>query len=141
MPVPAEYQRASEQFRAFLVDLRDECGYGSTHMAYTTAQAVFQVFRRRLTLADAIRFASALPAGMRALFVADWDPDDNRKRFGDRAEMLEEVRSLRPTHNFSGPDALRQVAASFWRHIDAERMHLLLASLPQEAAAFWMPPD
>ena len=38
------------------MDVRDGCELGSRHQAYTTVQGVFQVFRRRLALADAIRF-------------------------------------------------------------------------------------
>jgi uncharacterized protein (DUF2267 family) len=137
MPIPVEYQRATEHLRAFLVDVRDACGYGSTHMAYTTVQAVFQAFRRRLTLAEAIRFAGALPAGMRALFVADWDPCEARRPFVARTALYEEIVALRPTHNFSAPDAIRDVAMCLWRHVDGEALTALLAELPEGAAAFW----
>jgi uncharacterized protein (DUF2267 family) len=46
------------------------------NQTYTTVQRVFQVFRRRLDVKDAIRFANALPPILRAVFVADWDTDE-----------------------------------------------------------------
>lgn len=74
MTVPAEYQRARDHLYAFLEDARDTAGLGSTHQAYTMVQGVLQAFRRRLDVRDGIRFAGVLPLGLRALFVADWDP-------------------------------------------------------------------
>ena len=73
MPVPAEYERASAQFYDYLVDVRDTAGLWSTHVAYTMTQGVFQVFRRRLSTKEAIAFANILPICLRALFVSDWD--------------------------------------------------------------------
>jgi uncharacterized protein (DUF2267 family) len=69
MPVPAEYQRATDDFYKLLTDARDSAGLTTTNQAYTMVQGVLQVFRRRLEVNEAIRFLSVLPAGMRALFV------------------------------------------------------------------------
>jgi uncharacterized protein (DUF2267 family) len=41
---------------------------------YTMTQGVFQVFRRRLNVTEALRFADTLPPVLRAIFVADWNP-------------------------------------------------------------------
>ena len=110
MPVPSEYARASDHFYSLLVDARDAAGLGSTHQAYTMLQGVLQVFRRRLDVGDAVRFASVLPPLVRALFVADWDVDEPRRKFGSRVGMTEEVRSLRAAHNFAPGTAIRDVA-------------------------------
>lgn len=48
MPVPAQYQRATDDFYKLLEDTRDISGLGSTHQAYTMVQGVPQSFRRRL---------------------------------------------------------------------------------------------
>lgn len=137
MPYPREYQRASDDFAAFLDDLKHASMYASPHQAYTTAQAVFQVFRRRLSLDDGIRFAAALPAGLRALFVAEWDPDEPRRRFETRERMTDEARQLRVGHNFVEDDSIAVVAAVLRRHTDPERLAPVLAALPPEARAFW----
>jgi uncharacterized protein (DUF2267 family) len=137
MPVPAEYQRATDHFYEFLQDVRDHAGFTTTHPAYTTTQAVFQTFRRRLDLADAIRFAGVLPAGLRALFVADWDPDETRREFEDREAMTKEVRALRPNHNFSPDTAIRDVAHALRKHVDERALDRVLAQLPPAAAEFW----
>ncbi|MCR9219738.1 MAG: DUF2267 domain-containing protein [Alphaproteobacteria bacterium] len=138
MPVPAEYQRATEAFTAFLVDAREEAGLWSTHAAYTMTQGVFRTFRRRLTVAQALAFANALPVGLRALFVADWTPDAPAP-FESPARLIKEVRSLRPDHNFAPDTAIRDVAAALARHVDAAAWSRALAQLPDEARAFWEP--
>ena len=89
MVAPSEYQRATDHFYEFLTDLRDIAGFTTRHPRGTTTK-VFQALRR-LELRDAIRFAGVLPAGLRALFVADWDPDEPSREFGDRESMTKEV--------------------------------------------------
>jgi uncharacterized protein (DUF2267 family) len=139
MPVPAEYERASAQFYDFLMDVRDIAGLGSTHVAYTMTQGVFQVFRRRLTTKDAIAFVNVLPICLRALFVTDWDIDEERKSFEDRESMIKEVRLLRAEHNFSTETAIRDVAQGLRRHVDEEAFDKLLAQFPKGAIEFWKP--
>jgi len=137
MPVPVEYQRASDQFYEFLVDARDTAGLWSTHVTYTMTQGVFQTFRRRLSTQEAIAFANILPICLRALFVTDWDLDEPRKPFEDRETMTQEVKSLRSEHNFATETAIQDVASALRRHIDEEAFDRLLAQLPEGAIAFW----
>ena len=139
MPVPAEYERASAQFYEYLVDARDTAGLWSTHVTYTMTQGVFQVFRRRLSTKDAIAFANVLPICLRALFVTDWDTDEERKPFTDRESMTAEVKLLREEHNFSTDTAIRDVARALRRHVDGEVFDALLAQLPEGAVEFWAP--
>lgn len=139
MPVPAEYERASDQFYEYLVDARDTAGLWSTHVAYTMTQGVFQTFRRRLTTKDAIDFTNALPICLRALFVTDWNPDEEKKHFGDREAMTREVKALRAEHNFSTETAIRDVAVALRRHVDGDAFDRLLAQFPVGAIDFWKP--
>ena len=139
MPVPAEYERASAQFYAYLVDARDASGLWSTHATYTMTQGVFQVFRRRLSTKDAIAFANVLPICLRALFVTDWDIDEERKEFDDREVMSQEVKLLQPEHNFSTEKAIRVVAQALRRHVNEESFDNLLTQLPEGAEEFWKP--
>ena len=137
MPLPREYQRATDDFAAFLEDLKRACMYSSPHPAYTTTQAVFQVFRRRIPPADGIRFAAALPAGLRALFVAEWDPSEPLAPFDTTERMTDEARQLRAGHNFVEDDSIALVSATLWRHVDAARLVQVLASMSPAARAFW----
>jgi uncharacterized protein (DUF2267 family) len=139
MTVPAEYERASAHFYAYLVEARDTAGLWSTHVSYTMTQAVFQVFRRRLSIAEAIAFANVLPVGLRALFVSDWIPGEQPRDFQDRATMTGEVRALRAAHNFSPETAIRDVARALRRHVDETAFERVLAQLPEGAADFWAP--
>ena len=137
MPVPPEYQRATDDFYAFLVDVRDTAGLATTHQTFTTVQGVLRVFRRRIEVREAIRFAGVLPPGLRALFVADWDPDEPRRAFESRQAMTDEVRALRPEHNFAPDSAIGDVASALWRHVDATALRRVLAELPAGTAEFW----
>ena len=139
MPVPAEYERASAKFYEYLVDARDTAGLWSTHVTYTMTQGVFQVFRRRLSTNEAIAFANVLPICLRALFVTDWDIEEERKPFESREVMTREVKSLREEHNFSTDSAIQDVAQALRRHVDEEAFDKLLAQLPEGAIEFWKP--
>jgi uncharacterized protein (DUF2267 family) len=139
MPVPSEYQRATDDFYKLLMDARDSAGLSTTNQAYTMVQGVFQVFRRRLDIRDAIRFLGVLPVGARALFVADWDADEPKRGFEDRAVMTREVQALRAEHNYAPETAIRDVAIALRRNLDQAAFDRALAALPGGAAQFWQP--
>jgi uncharacterized protein (DUF2267 family) len=141
MTVPSEYKQANERFMDFLTDVRVACEFETTNQAYTTAQAVFQVFRRRLSLHDAIRFATALPGSMRALFVAGWDPDEPQRPFAPREELMDEVLALRRDHNYSPDGSITRVAWAVARNVEGSRFAEVLRKLPRDAADFWRVDD
>jgi len=60
MPMPIEYQLAAPEFERFLRDAIEASGLATRNQAYTMVQGVFQVFRRRLDVRDAVRFADIL---------------------------------------------------------------------------------
>lgn len=136
--MPSEYAHASRDFDAFLSDAKDELGLATRHMTYTTVQAVLLVFRRRLSVAEAISFAEVLPAVLRAIFVAEWDLQAARKPFGALSDMNEEVKDLRPDHNFSPDDAIQCVARALQRHVDRSGFKQALKRISIDAQAFWM---
>ena len=137
MTVPQEYRRASEQFEKLLVDARDIAMLQTTNQSYTMVQAVLQAFRRRLDVKDALLFAGVLPAGARALFVADWDLTEPKRAFADIVTMTREVKGLRPDHNMSPDSAIGDVARALRNNVDTAALDRALARLPPGAAAFW----
>lgn len=137
MPWPAEYQRATDKFYQFLMDVKNEANLGSTHMVYTTVQGVFQCFRSRIEIKDAIHFANILPVGLRALFIADWNPDEAKRPFADIKTMTTEIKNLRREHNFAPENAIALVANVLRRHVDAEKLQFVLSGMPTEAQKFW----
>lgn len=139
MPIPAEYQRADDDFYKFLLDARDIAELGSTHQTYTMVQGVLQTFRRRLDVKETILFASILPPVLRAIFVTDWNINERKRPFEDRATMMKEVQSLRNTHNFSPDNAIRIVAKALRNNIDEAALDEVLAKLPKGAVEFWKP--
>lgn len=137
MPVPSEYQRASLDFDKFMVDARDISGLATTNMAWNMVVGVLHTFRRRLDVRDTARFANVLPPVLRAIFVADWNADEPRLPFGDRATMTKEVQALRAAHNFAPDTAIRDVATALRRNINDEDFDRVLAELPEGAVEFW----
>lgn len=137
MPIPMEYQHASEQFERFLRLVVERTGLATRNQAYTTAQSVLLTFRRRLEISDAISFAGVLPPVLRAIFVADWDIRKPPLAFSSRAALADEVRSLRRDHNFSPDSAISDVAGALRACVDAAEFDRVLATLPLGAAEFW----
>jgi len=139
MPYPQEYQVANIKFHEFLDDVKKQADFVSTHMTYSMVQGVLQVFRRRISLKEAIRFSNLLPAGLRAFFVADWNPDEEQKKFTSREILLAEVQELRKDHNFSFlcNDAIKAVAYALRKHVDNEKLDKLLSSFPAGAKEYW----
>lgn len=137
MPVPPEYQRASQHFEAFMADVCAASGLSTTHQAWNMVVGVLHAFRRRLSLREALRFANVLPPVVRAIFVSDWDADEPIRPFEDVATMTREVKALRAAHNFSTDTAIREVAAALRRHVDAADFEAMLATLPPEARSYW----
>lgn len=137
MPIPMDLQHASEDFERFLADARDAAGLATRNQTFTMVDGVLRVFRRRLSLEDAIRFAGVLPPVLRAIFVADWDPCEPRLPFADLETMTGEVQALRRHHNFAPASAIAHVAGALRRHVDEARFDRLLLLLPEGAAAFW----
>jgi uncharacterized protein (DUF2267 family) len=137
MPVPSEYQRASIDFERFLVEARDNAGLATTNQSYTMAQAVLLVFRRRLSVQQAIDFAQVLPPVLRAIFVSDWDTAAPRADFADRATLVREVQSVRPQHNFAPDSAIDDVATALRRQVHPADFERVLSTLPEAARRFW----
>jgi uncharacterized protein (DUF2267 family) len=137
MTVPRAYRQASEDFLKVLVDARDIAMLQTTNQSFTMVQAVLVTFRRRLDVRQALAFADVLPPGLRALFVADWNVDEPRRPFGDRAAMTREVQMLRPDHNVSPDSSIRDVAEALRRNVDEAALDRVLAVLPDGAVAYW----
>ncbi|HML27854.1 MAG TPA: DUF2267 domain-containing protein, partial [Hyphomicrobium sp.] len=107
------------------------------NQTYTMTEGVFRVFRQRLTVKDALRFADALPPVLRAMFVFDWDTDQPQLRFEDRGAMTREAQALRKDHNFAPDSCISDVARALRKMVDEREFDRVLASLPAGAADFW----
>lgn len=110
-------------------------------MAYTALQGTLYAFRRRLTVAQAISFAAVLPAIPRAIFVDAWDSSAAPLPPAPPADLLAEVRALRPHHNISPDTSIAATAYALRRAIDARDFARALAPLGDWAQQFWAVPD
>ena len=137
MPMPLEYRQASADYDAFMKDLVTTSMLTSSHQAYTMLQAVFYIFRRRLTVGEAIAFAGVLPPVLRAIFVSDWRLEEPQLPFVGRDELQKEIRAFRHDHNLSTETAIEDVAESLKRHVDMKAFERLLADVAPEAQQFW----
>lgn len=139
MTVPMEYRQASRDFDAFLLDARDTAMLQTTNQAYTMVEAVMMVFRRRLSVAEALAFANVLPPVLRAVFVSDWDIAEPRTPFVGREALTREVLTFRGDHNVSPESAVADVAAALQRHVDPGAFARILDQLEPAAREYWRP--
>lgn len=137
MTLPLEYQNASLDFERFLVDARDYAGLATTNMAWNMVVGVLHTFRRRLTTEQVVRFALVLPPVIRSLFLEQWNPAQEAAPFGTEEQWLAEVRSIRPEHNFSPPDAIAAVARALRNRVEPVTFDRALAEISPDAAQFW----
>lgn len=137
MPMPWTYRHASKEFRAFLDDAKDRMGLESDNMAYTAVDAVFQVFRRRLTPEQGIAFADLLPAVLRAIFVCRWDVAHPPVPFAPREALTREAQAVRRDHNLTPDNAIEATAWALRRNLRQDEMDGLLRTFPEGAAEFW----
>ncbi|WP_127900654.1 DUF2267 domain-containing protein [Solirhodobacter olei] len=138
MPMPYTYRHATEEFRAYIADAKDRLDTPSDNVAYTATDAVFQTFRRRLAVQDALRFADVLPCVLRAVFLWRWKIADP-VAFASRDELTAEALAIRAHHNFAPPTLIGDVAWALRRHVDTTEFTRTLAQLGPEAQAFWAP--
>lgn len=100
-------------------------------------QGVFRVFRRRLDVGDALRFANVLPPVLRAIFVSDWELSEPKRPFETREVMTAEVKSFRGDHNFSPDTAIQDVVTALRKNVNEAEFDRVLAALPDKAVEFW----
>lgn len=110
MPMPPEYRFASRVFEAYTDDLRARIDTHSRNIAYMTTQAVFVVFRKRLSAVQGLMFSDALPAVPQTIFVHRWRPEPHVVPFGTRDEMTREVQAFRRAHNSAPGTAIEDLA-------------------------------
>jgi uncharacterized protein (DUF2267 family) len=134
--VPIDFKTASADFDKFLLDAREVTGLTTTNKVWGVLLGVFDVFRRRLTSDQCLAFARALPPLLRAAFVEAWYPAPPI-HFADRATLISEVQIYHADHQFASNNAIGEIAAVLWRHVDAARFQRALYDLPREAAEFW----
>ena len=141
MPMPFAYRHADRDWHRFLRIAREEMALDSDNMAYTALQGVFQAFRRRLTVQQAVDFAQVLPAVPRAIFVADWQIADSPVPPGTRADWTAEARALRPNHNLTPENCVEATAIALRRSVRQAGIEAVLTRLPPFARTFWDTPS
>ncbi len=137
MPFPIEYATATKDFYSFMEDVKAKSELHSFHVTYTMVQSVFQVFRRRISLQEALTFANTLPVALRALFVKDWDIHEPKKAFESFEIMNQEVKELRYPHNFSIDNAIEIVANVLPNHVERIYFAKMMETMPPKAQVFW----
>lgn len=141
MPLPRTYAHATKDWRAFLADAKERLDLVSDNSAYTAVDAVLQVFRRRLTVAQGLGFANVLPAVLRAVFVWNWDVEAGPVPFASRAEMTAEAQAVRRDHNLTPDHCIEAVAWALRRHVRQMDLDRVLTAIGPEAVAYWAVED
>lgn len=137
MTVPSALVHASRDLERFLLDARDELGLGTTHQAYAAVRAVLGTFRARLTPAEGVIFANALPPLLGAMLLQGWDMAQPPKPFDERAVLTREAIGHRHDHTLLPPTGIADVARALRRHVEPQAFEHALDRLPPGAREFW----
>ncbi|WP_208995459.1 DUF2267 domain-containing protein [Pseudovibrio sp. Alg231-02] len=137
MPMPQEYQLASQQYESFLADAQDALGLTTRNQTYTSVQAVLLVFRRRLDAEQVLSFADTLPAVLRAIFTSGWSSSDYTADFGAEHDWAAEVKALRAHHNFADDKTPARVVEVLRSRVDLSRFEQVLGQIGPDALRFW----
>ncbi|MGJ5618332.1 DUF2267 domain-containing protein [Sulfitobacter sp. MF3-043] len=135
--MPWTYRHASKEWQAFLDDAKERMCLESDNMAYTAVDAVFQVFRRRLTAQQGLDFAAVLPSVLRAIFVNGWVVTERPVPFPERSELVAEVKQVRRNHNLTPDNAIEGTAWAIRRCTNKRDFERVLKEMPDGADAFW----
>lgn len=137
MTVPSAFVYASRDFERFLLDARDELGLATTHQTYAAVLAVLVTFRARLTPAQGLIFADALPPLLGAMLLKGWDTAQPTKPFGDYATLTREAIAHRHDHTLLPESGIADVARALRRHVEPQSFEQALDKLPPGARDFW----
>jgi uncharacterized protein (DUF2267 family) len=137
MPFPIEYATATQDFYKFMDDVKQKADFHSFHVTYTMVQGVFQAFRRRVSIEEALCFANCLPVALRALFVKDWDINKPKKEFESFDKMNEDVKKLRHEHNFSRDNAIEIVSSVLLNHVEKVHFSKMMEKMSDDIKLFW----
>lgn len=132
-----DYWKVFMEFECFMMDARDFANFAAINMAWNIVAGVLWAFRRRLNIEDALRFFDVLPPVLRAILVEDWHIREPVSSLSHNKEYWEDIRSIRPDHNFSPPHSVQAVAQALRRHVDNSQLERVLSILPAGAADFW----
>ena len=135
--MPQEYQLASEVWENILTKVKDGLCLETRNQTYTTIQSVLLVFRRRLRPAQILQFADVLPVTVRAIFVQGWTEEEFEPRFGTPSQLVQEVQSIRQSHNFSLDNSISVVTSAIRDCIDENELEMVLRSISDEALSYW----
>lgn len=121
-----------------LVAVQEKTELSTTNQAFTVLEGVLRTFRCRIGVQDSLRFADLLPVALRALYVHDWDIEQEQRPFDDPDRLADELRSLRSRHNSAPDTAIPDVVRAVRRFIVVvSEFDDVLRSLPVDAARFW----
>ena len=135
MTVPQDVTYGSEQFRAWLVDLKDRALLGSCNSSYAMLRAVLQEARDRSKLEDALRLADLLPPLVRGIMLEGWHPE--AAAAGERRPFLDAVKERLEPHQ-PPPDSIVEDVLAVLAHRTPPHVRPALGTLlPPELRSAW----
>src|SRR5512137_92991 len=141
MTVPRDVLYGSEQFRDWLVALKERALLGSTNQSYAMLRAVLHEVRDRLPLDEALRFADALPPLVRGIMLEAWHPARaaavEAGPAARRPEFLDAVKVRLEPHQPPPDSIVEDVLAVLALRIPPNILPILTQYMPVELRARW----
>lgn len=125
--------KAVEKTYEWIRDLRWELGDGASRQeGLSILRTVLQAVRDRLTVDEAVEFASQLPQLLRGMYFEGWDPSQTPVKF-DREQFLmriEKTATLPP--GLTAARAAQATGRVLRNRVDAGELSDVLTSLPAD---------
>jgi uncharacterized protein (DUF2267 family) len=143
MTVPRDVVYGSEQFRDWLVALKERALLGSTNQSYAMLRAVLHEVRDRLPLDEALRFADALPPLVRGIMLEAWHPARAAAVEGEagaaaaRPPFLDAVKVRLEPHQPPSDSIVEDVLAVLALRTPPNILPILSRYMPVELRAGW----
>jgi uncharacterized protein (DUF2267 family) len=139
MTVPRDVVSGSEQFRDWLVALKERAMLGSTNQSYAMLRAVLHEVRDRLPIDEALRFADALPPLVRGIMLEAWHPERAAAGLAaaTRPSLLEAVKVRLEPHQPPPDSIVEDALAVLAQRTPPNILPILSQHMPPELREAW----
>lgn len=138
MTQPADVRFASQQYQAWLGDLKEIAMLQTHNQSQAMMRAVLNALRDAMTLEQIAAFANALPPLPRGIFIEGWRPDAEITSWTMPNEFVADVKRRLAPHHVPPDTIVADVFAALNKDAaDGSIRDTMRAQLPPALAGLW----
>lgn len=137
MTQPYDVEFASEQYRKWLVALKDQAMLATLNQSQAMMRAVMEELRDSVSDEDALAIANALPALARGVMLEGWVLGAKKQTVASAAEFHERLVSRLEPHQ-PPPEDIAEAVFSVWRkELPPHKVKQVAEKLPEALRPLW----